>query len=61
MGIAHLTFLLDTKYINLEAENMSENFNAQFQQMTNDELIDFALEHTGQEYEDVRCQCKNIF
>ena len=25
-----------------------------FQQMTNDELIDFALEHTGQEYEDVR-------
>jgi hypothetical protein len=26
----------------------------QFQQMTNDELIDFALEHLGQEHEDVR-------
>lgn len=25
-----------------------------FQQMTNEELIDFALEHTGQEHEDVR-------
>ncbi len=33
---------------------MSENFKDQLQQMTNDELIDFALEHTGQEYEDVR-------
>lgn len=33
---------------------MSDNFRYQFQQMTNEELIDFALEHLGQEHEAVR-------
>ena len=56
-----LLFLLDANYINLEAEKMSENFNYQLQQMTNEELIDFALEHTGQEYEDVRTALQEYF
>ena len=33
---------------------MSEELKEQFQKMTNDELIDFALEHLGQENETVR-------
>ena len=33
---------------------MSENLSNQLQQMTNEELIDFALEHLGQEDEAVR-------
>ena len=35
-----------------EAEDMSEKY--QLQQRTNEELIDFALEHLGQEHEAVR-------
>lgn len=38
----------------MASKDMSENFSDQFQQMTNDELIDFALEHTGQENEAIR-------
>lgn len=30
---------------------MSENLTYQLQQMTNEELIDFALEHLGQQHE----------
>lgn len=48
-----ILFLLGREYINLEAKNLSD-FKDQLQQMTNDELIDFALEHTGQDNEDVR-------
>lgn len=33
---------------------MSENLGYQFQQLTNEELIDFALEHLGQEDESMR-------
>lgn len=33
---------------------MSENFSYQLQHLTNDELIDFALEHLGQEHEFLR-------
>lgn len=33
---------------------MLENFSARFEQMTNEELIDFALEHLGQEHETIR-------
>ncbi len=33
---------------------MSENFSYQLQRSTNEELIDFALEHLGQEHESVR-------
>lgn len=33
---------------------MSEELKEQFKKMTNDELIDFALEHIGQEHEAVR-------
>lgn len=33
---------------------MSENLSYQFQQLTNEELIDFALEHLGQEHEAIR-------
>ena len=33
---------------------MSENLRNRFWQMTNEELIDFALEHLGEEHEDVR-------
>ena len=33
---------------------MSENLSNQFQQMTNEELIDFALQHLGQEHEAIR-------
>lgn len=33
---------------------MSENLRYQLQQMTNEELIDFALEHLGQEDELIR-------
>ncbi len=33
---------------------MSENLRYQLQQLTNEELIDFALEHLGQEYEAIR-------
>ncbi|MCU0533816.1 MAG: hypothetical protein MUD14_07965 [Hydrococcus sp. Prado102] len=33
---------------------MSEELKEQFQKMTNDELIDFALEHLGKEHETVR-------
>lgn len=32
-----------------------------FQQMTNEELIDFALEHIGQEHEDVRTALQEHF
>jgi hypothetical protein len=34
--------------------NMSENMKYQFQQSTNEELIDFVLEHLGQEHESAR-------
>ena len=37
----------------MEAEDMSE-LKHQLQQMTNEELIDFALEHLGQEHEHIR-------
>ena len=33
---------------------MSENVNYQLQQLTNEELINFALEHLGQEHEAIR-------
>lgn len=33
---------------------MSEELREQFKKMTNDELIDFALEHLGKEHEAVR-------
>lgn len=33
---------------------MSENLRYQFQQMTDEELINFALEHLGQEHEATR-------
>ncbi len=33
---------------------MSENLKDQLQQLTNEELIDFALEHLGQEHEVIR-------
>ncbi len=33
---------------------MPENLRYQLQQMTNEELIDFALEHLGQEHEAIR-------
>ena len=33
---------------------MSENFSYQLQQLTNEELIDFALDHLGQENEAIR-------
>ncbi len=33
---------------------MSENLKDQLQHLTNEELIDFALEHLGQEYESIR-------
>jgi hypothetical protein len=35
----------------METEDMSENLRYQLQQLTNEELIDFALEHLGQEHE----------
>jgi hypothetical protein len=38
----------------MEVKDMSEELKEQFQKMTNDELIDFALEHIGQEHEAVR-------
>ena len=38
----------------MEAEDMSENLKYQLQQMTNEELIDFALQHLGQEHEAIR-------
>lgn len=34
--------------------DMSENLRYQLQRLTNEELIDFALEHLGQEYESIR-------
>jgi hypothetical protein len=37
----------------METKGMSE-LREQFQKMTNDELIDFALEHLGQEHEAIR-------
>ncbi len=33
---------------------MSEHFKPQLEQSTNEELIDFALEHLGQEHESLR-------
>lgn len=33
---------------------MSENLSHQLQQLTNEELVDFALEHLGQEHEAIR-------
>lgn len=33
---------------------MSENIEYQLQRLTNEELIDFALEHLGQEHESMR-------
>ncbi|PSM49506.1 hypothetical protein C7Y66_08830 [Chroococcidiopsis sp. CCALA 051] len=33
---------------------MSEEFKSQLQQMTNEELIDFALEHVGEEHDSIR-------
>lgn len=33
---------------------MSENFRYQLQQLTNEELINFALEHLGQEHKAIR-------
>jgi hypothetical protein len=38
----------------MEKEDMSENLRYQLQQLTNEELIDFALEHLGQEHEAIR-------
>ena len=38
----------------MQVENMSEEFKSQLQQMTNEELIDFALEHVGEEHDDIR-------
>lgn len=38
----------------MEAGDMSENLRYQLQQLTNEELIDFALAHLGQEYEVIR-------
>ena len=38
----------------MEAGSMSENLKDQLQQLTNEELIDFALEHLGQEHEAIR-------
>jgi hypothetical protein len=35
-------------------EDMSENIRDRFQKSTNEELIDFVLEHLGQEHESVR-------
>jgi hypothetical protein len=35
----------------MEPGDMSENLSYQLQQLTNEELIDFALEHLGQENE----------
>ncbi|OWY66789.1 hypothetical protein B7486_35065 [cyanobacterium TDX16] len=33
---------------------MSEELKSQLQQMTKEELIDFALEHLGEEHDDIR-------
>jgi hypothetical protein len=38
----------------MELEDMSENIRNALQQLTNEELLDFALEHLGQEHESVR-------
>ena len=38
----------------MQVENMSEKFKSQLQQMTNEELIDFALEHVGEEHDSIR-------
>ncbi len=38
----------------MEREDMSENLSYQLQQLTNEELIDFALEYLGQEHEAIR-------
>jgi hypothetical protein len=38
----------------MEIKDMSEELKEQLQKMTNDELIDFALEHLGKEHEAVR-------
>jgi uncharacterized cupredoxin-like copper-binding protein len=38
----------------MEIRDMSEELKEQLQKMTNDELIDFALEHLGKENEAVR-------
>jgi hypothetical protein len=38
----------------MQVENMSEEFKSQLQQMTNEELIDFALEHVGEEHDSIR-------
>ena len=38
----------------METGDMSENAKYQFQQLTNEELINFALEHLGQEHEAIR-------
>jgi hypothetical protein len=38
----------------MEAKNMFEELKSQLQQMTNEELIDFALEHLGEEDDDIR-------
>jgi hypothetical protein len=38
----------------METEDMSENINDRFQQLTNEELIDLALQHSGQEHESIR-------
>jgi len=38
----------------MEISDMSEHIKEQLKQLTNDELIDFALEHLGEEHEYVR-------
>lgn len=38
----------------MEPEDMSENLKYRLQQMTNEDLTNFALEHLGQEHEAIR-------
>jgi hypothetical protein len=38
----------------VEIEDMSENIRDRFEYSTNEELIDFALDHLGQEHESIR-------